>query len=266
LLSYFQQELPGTVYPAFFERLFRQQSAQWEPIALNHSNKVEEIVGSFNQTLMEDTVSEESLRAKIGECMLHFHYAAHVAAADQPDQIVRDEIWGILQTINHYFADTVSKTQEDWILVRLKGLGPEDGRVQQVYWKAITSVAHLSNEDQAVNDIHNVLKAYYQVAMKQFMNNVILQVVERIYLGDAGPMKAISPKYIGSLSETVWSNKWWGFDAKRFKGHSFIWIRGSNLLIWYRTNLKIECLGQIYGGGDWIFKSDLKIGKGRELA
>ena len=40
---------------------------------------------------------------------------------------------------------------------------------------AITRAAHLSNEDHAVNDIHDILKAYYKVALKRYMDNVVLQ-------------------------------------------------------------------------------------------
>jgi hypothetical protein len=38
--------------------------------------------------------------------------------------------------------------------------------------------------------------------MKRFMDNVLLRVVERHYLGDKGPVKAISPEYVGTLSDT----------------------------------------------------------------
>jgi hypothetical protein len=195
-------ELPGTVNPAVLERLFRQQSAQWDPIAQKHSSKVEEIIRGFNQTLLEEIVPDESLRARMEERILRFQNAAHIAAANQLEQILQDERGGILQTINHYFADTLSKTREDRVLARLKGLGLRDGDHQQVNLKAIANAAHLSNEDQAVNDIHDILKSYYQVAMKRFMDNVVLQVVERIYLGDDGPVKAVSPEYVGTLSET----------------------------------------------------------------
>jgi hypothetical protein len=60
---------------------------------------------------------------------------------------------------------------------------------------------HLSNEDQAVNDIHDILKAYYKLAMKRFTDNVVLQVTERILLGPEGPVKALSPEMIGDLRD-----------------------------------------------------------------
>jgi hypothetical protein len=163
---------------------------------------VEEIIRDFNEALLEDIVPKDSLRSKIETRILSFHNKAHVVVADQLDQILQDERNGILQTINHYFADTLSKTREDRVLVRLEELGLEDGAYLQVNLKAIAGAAHLSNEDQAVNDIHDILKAYYQVTIKRFIDNIILQVVEIIYLGDNRPVKAISPEYIGTLSET----------------------------------------------------------------
>jgi hypothetical protein len=38
------------------------------------------------------------------------------------------------------------------------------------------------------------------------MDNTVLQVVEGIYLGDDGPVKAISPEHVGTLSEADLSN------------------------------------------------------------
>ncbi|KAH8425300.1 uncharacterized protein LDX57_003057 [Aspergillus melleus] len=60
---------------------------------------------------------------------------------------------------------------------------------------------HLSNEDQAVFDIHDILKAYYKVALKRFSDNVILQVTERYLLGSKGPVRILSPELISELSD-----------------------------------------------------------------
>jgi hypothetical protein len=50
---------------------------------------------------------------------------------------------------------------------------------------------YLSNEDQAVYNIHDILKAYYKVALKRFIDTLVLQVVERHYLGNKGPVRYI---------------------------------------------------------------------------
>ena len=60
---------------------------------------------------------------------------------------------------------------------------------------------HLSNEKQAVNDIHDILKTYYKVAIKRFTDNVVLQVTERCILSSKGPVRILSPDMIGNLGE-----------------------------------------------------------------
>lgn len=195
-------ELPGTVNPAVLENLFRQQSAQWEPLAKAHVVKVERLINDFNGALLENLIPEDSLRVKVAARNLVASSSTHVAATTELDRILLDERGGILQTINHYFAETLSRTREDRVLARLKGVGLEDGLMQHIDIAKIARAAHLSNEEQAVNDIHDILKAYYNVAMKRFTDNVIVQVVERLYLGSDGPVKHISPELVGSLSDT----------------------------------------------------------------
>ncbi|OBT73171.1 hypothetical protein VF21_07938 [Pseudogymnoascus sp. 05NY08] len=132
---------------------------------------------------VESLVPEDVLRAKIEARNLTFYNAAHDAAIVQLRQIMADE-------------------RSERVLNRLKEVGLEDGQYQTIDLAAITRAAHLSNEDQAVNDIHDILKAYYKVALKRYIDNVVLQVIERIYLGSNGLVRAISPEYVGTLSDT----------------------------------------------------------------
>lgn len=37
------------------------------------------------------------------------------------------------------------------------------------------------------------------------MNNVVLQVIEKTYPGSNGPVTAISPEYVGTLSDTEYA-------------------------------------------------------------
>lgn len=47
-----------------------------------------------------------------------------------------------------------------------------------------TPLQLMISEEQAVHDIHDMLKAYYKVLFKRFTDNVIIQVVERHILGN----------------------------------------------------------------------------------
>ncbi|KAL2845913.1 hypothetical protein BJY01DRAFT_247427 [Aspergillus pseudoustus] len=81
---------------------------------------------------------------------------------------------------------------------------------------------HLSNEQQTVNDIHDILKAYYKIALKRFTDNVVLQVVERHILGPNGPVRAFSPDMVNDLDEA---------ELMEIAGESFSTVSTRNDLV-----------------------------------
>ncbi|KAJ5982388.1 hypothetical protein N7451_012488 [Penicillium sp. IBT 35674x] len=115
--------------------------------------------------------------------------------------IVNDERGGILQTVNHYFTDTLSLIRQKRVIARLECLGFQDGYAFDM--KTVLKGVHLSNEDQAIFDIRDTLKAYYKVAMKRFMDNVIAQVSERYILREGGPVKTFPPDLIGGFEDDM---------------------------------------------------------------
>lgn len=85
----------------------------------------------------------------------------------------------------------------------MKALDIKDG--QYVDMDQVIKGVHISNEDQAINDIYDMLKAYYKLALKRFTDNVVIQVTKRLILGPDGPAKILSPDFAGDLKTmTVW--------------------------------------------------------------
>jgi Dynamin central region len=194
-------ELPGTVNPTVLERIFRVQAKSWRPLTETHVASIHKIVLEFNERLFQEIVAEDSPRGKLEARNARTVQSAKEAALSQMELIIKDEMEGILQTVNHYFADTLTASRKDRILCRLKKLGLNDDCGQSVFLKDITNTTHLSNEDQAVYDIHDILKAYYKVALKRFTDTIVLQVVERHYLGNKGPVRYFSAEYVSSLTD-----------------------------------------------------------------
>lgn len=60
----------------------------------------------------------------------------------------------------------------------------------------------MSNVKHTVYDIHDILKSYYKVARKRFVDNVCKQAAD-FYLitGPNTPLRLLSPEYILSLTE-----------------------------------------------------------------
>jgi hypothetical protein len=179
--------------------MFRQQSGPWQDIATTYIDEISTAVRKFNDAVFEGRISDDDLRHKLTTKLSRGHKMTHESASEQLLTILNDERGGILQTVNHYFADTLSAIREERVVARLKAQGFEDDDLVDI--ARMVEGVHLSNEDQAVNDIHDTLKAYYKVALKRFTDNVVLQITERLLLGPDGPVKILSPEMIGDLQD-----------------------------------------------------------------
>lgn len=194
-------ELPGTVNPVVLQNMFRQQSSPWEKIAISYLERTASAVHSFNQQVFAKIIPDNDVREKVEGVLSQPGEETYRQAHDQLLMIVNDERGGILQTVNHYFADTLSSIRQERVIARLEGLGLQDGFDFDM--KTVLKGVHLSNEQQAVFDIHDILKAYYKVAMKRFMDNVVVQVSERYIVGEEGPVKMFSPDLIGGFDDDM---------------------------------------------------------------
>jgi hypothetical protein len=194
-------ELPGTVSPAVIENLFRQQSSPWEGIAITYVEKVIAAVNRYNSTILKIISPDEDVNEKLQSLLVVQEKETSSTTHNQLLQILNDERGGILQTANHYYAETISSIRQERVAARMSriDLGTSHHISVDVY--KITKGIHLSNEDQTVFDMHDILKTYYKVAIKRFVDNVIIQVSERYILGDGGPVKLLSPDLIGDFDD-----------------------------------------------------------------
>lgn len=197
-------ELPGTFNPALLETLFRELSRKWKDIAMDYIRHVSETVSSYNAGALEEFIAEtdEEVRRKLNTRLEPHHRLAEDKAFSELRNLVKDEQGGILQTVDPSFADTLAQTRQERTLARLASMGLRDGDQCQVNFQTMLEQSRLSNEDQVVNDIHDILKAYYRVALRRFTDNVVLQAVGRHFLGEKSPLKVFSPEFVSGLSET----------------------------------------------------------------
>lgn len=192
-------ELPGTVNPMVLQNMFRQQSSPWEKIAVKYLENISSAVHSYNGTILAEILPDDDMREKLRGIISSREQETYNQAHEQLLKILNDERGGILQTVNHYYADSLSSIRQERVMVRLERLGLHDGIAFDM--SRVLKGVHLSNEEQAVLDIHDILKAYYKVAMKRFTDNVIVQVSERYILGDGGPVKMFSPDMVGDFED-----------------------------------------------------------------
>ena len=194
-------ELPGTVNPLVLETLFRQQAKKWRQISEKHLASIDVIVSEFNTAAFSNVFTDDAVRDGVKKCNEASMCDTRREASKRLQDLLDDEMCGILQTVNHYFAQTLDASRQERVITRLKAFGLQENQRVTVSLASLKSVTCISNEDQAVFDIHDILKAYYKVALKRFADSVVTQVVERFYVGKTGPLKQTSPEQVGSFAD-----------------------------------------------------------------
>ena len=73
---------------------------------------------------------------------------------------------------------------------------------QVVKLDAILETSTASNADLAIRDLHDILKSYYKVARKRFVDVVCMQAVDHYLItGPTAPVKLFSPSFVSALKE-----------------------------------------------------------------
>lgn len=191
-------ELPGLVNPHVVIEMFREQSTQWKPLAQAHVSAVVDVVSRFNAAVFSRVVPDETVRNKLQTKLSRDTSAAITTAYRQLDQLIDDECKGILQTVNDSFTQTHRAMRHQRTIAQFTRKKDENNMIN---FTAIVQMLTMSNEDSTVHDIHDILKSYYEISLKRFTDNVILQVIERHLLGDGGPIRLLKAEYISSLED-----------------------------------------------------------------
>ncbi|RPA93734.1 P-loop containing nucleoside triphosphate hydrolase protein [Choiromyces venosus 120613-1] len=196
--------LPGTVNPEVVKSLFRQQCIAWSTISENHLSTAAAIVRNFTTALYEKTIEDETIFPRILSKVSPMIESSISAAEQQLSTILADELASTLQTINSTFPIDLQATRLARIDARLRSKGLRDTPYNTSVYstvKGVAEFAHLSIEDQAVYEIHDLLKCYYSIAIKRFADNVVNQVVERHLLGRESPVKCFCSEQVSALSD-----------------------------------------------------------------
>ncbi|GAO16255.1 uncharacterized protein UV8b_08230 [Ustilaginoidea virens] len=206
------RELPGNNNPAFLAELFLEQSRLWPGLAEHHICNVLGIVSGWMPVALRKTISEDSVRGHVHAILTEWRDTTEKLALGELERLVEDERRDPL-TYNHYYTDNVQKarlnSQKEAIRNAVSHAIAVDhrgklliGNTREDLEGLISSMESritLDMDEQACNEAATQLDAYYNVALKTFIDNVTRQVVERQIMA---PFRdAFSPKAISQLSD-----------------------------------------------------------------
>lgn len=212
-------ELQGTLNSDVLPMLFHQQASKWGAIAEDHFLAVVDCSSKVLSGILAIVVCDQITRNKVWPRIKE----AIDKAANSKMALLRDRFREItsrhLQTSNTAFEDKVAQAR----LLRFQAaldryrLSKQDKNTPSAFGSsedpglqftvdmrdtaALFAELHMSNSRNLENEIHDTLKAYYEIARDDFIEFVTQHIVESFVNSDDGPVLRFSPVYVASLSD-----------------------------------------------------------------
>ena len=212
-------ELQGTLNPDVLPMLFHQQANKWGGIAEKHFLTVEHSTVRALNAILNNISCDQTTKTKIWPRIVEAGNAREAEKLESLRERFRNIKSRHLQTSNVAFEEKVAQARYLRFQAALdryriskkssKGLfgsnQSADTDLQFVVdmrdTAALFAELHMSNSRNLENEIHDTLKAYYEIARDDFIEYVTQHVIENFICQENGPVLLFSPMYVASLSD-----------------------------------------------------------------
>ena len=135
----------------------------------------------FIDALLSALCLDEQVKLNLWTFMLEELIRRYKKIMEHVKFVVRTEREGTLLTLNNNFNKNLEKARIERLMTNVRGhaatVYDAGGSHPQsaVYMDKISRSVPMGNLDHTVGDIHNILKAYYEVARERFVDTICIQ-------------------------------------------------------------------------------------------
>ncbi|ETS84349.1 hypothetical protein PFICI_02374 [Pestalotiopsis fici W106-1] len=197
----------GTFNPNFVSVAFAEQSRKWGQMTWTYMRRCIIALHRFIGTALRSVWPDPQGRGKLWAAIVGSLVERYKAAIEQADLLIEVERRKKPYTLNPQFAKALSKARGNRIAELLKPTARKDqaqyGEVQyMVNLDDIPKVAQEKrNMEQLQEKIHDILQAYYQLALDRFIDNIFqLAVGFHLLHGPSNPLNVFNQDWVINLS------------------------------------------------------------------
>jgi hypothetical protein len=191
------------------KKLFKEQTNSWETRTNDYIQKVEDAIRACNNDLFRVACGDDTLRGKIREKLERQEIQAFVDAKTELQKILGDcdytDSWHpvFMIELDEFQRVRVGRSvaQSSQPAVPNQPREPAGPLEQQ-----ISLYQAFYRDNKRVYEVHDWLHAYWRVAFPRFVDNIIIQVVERHLLGRKGPLRLFNRDWINLLEDEELEN------------------------------------------------------------
>ncbi|KAK3505421.1 P-loop containing nucleoside triphosphate hydrolase protein [Neurospora crassa] len=197
----------GTFSPIILASAFRDQTAKWSIMTEHYISEIIVRIHKFITSILKIVCSDSKLFEAIKSIIMDDLLARYAKGMDYAKFLVQVEREKKPYTVNHYFSSNLQKARGDRVAEALQNKRYYDkhyldGEYAVKFELVRTAITNKSNEQHAQDDIHDILKSYYKVSRKRFVDNVWLYAVDHHLLsGPNSPLTLFSEQWVLGLDE-----------------------------------------------------------------
>ena len=183
------------------KELVMQQTESWETKTRSYVQKVEDAIKACNNNLFKFTCKDDKLRRNIREKLDAREIKAFEAAETELQNILGDRNY--IDSWNPQLEFFIAELQRPRI-ERQVNQNQDRQASLGVSSEATLDEVSLRERFYSLNkiyEIHDWLYAYWKVTYPRFVDNIIIQVVERHLLGPNGPLRLFNRNWIFHLRD-----------------------------------------------------------------
>ncbi|KAK2752487.1 dynamin gtpase [Colletotrichum kahawae] len=198
-------ELPGLINTEVIRVLFMKQSELWERLAEGHINDVGRFVEHAADKILREVCSSsgcEIIQKELSAVISQFQRQSKERALAELREHCRRERESHLQTTDVRFQQKLQAFRSLRLMKAIVSYPPTQGyHSAEDHWAAIFHLFHHSAEENMVNDVHDVVKVYYEISLGNFIEHVTSNITESFISHEKGPLRGLSTKWMFTLTE-----------------------------------------------------------------
>ncbi|OJJ30575.1 hypothetical protein ASPWEDRAFT_187956 [Aspergillus wentii DTO 134E9] len=161
----------GTFNSSLLATIMKKQSTKWKRLALVYISDVITMIHIFITEVIEKVCPDDRVRSNILSALMDDLIKKYKNAVEQVEFLLNVEKSGTLMALNDELEKNSFKSRQK------------------------------RANNTTVQYIHNILKSYYEVASKRFIDNVCMQATDyHLVTGPSTPLKLFVPSFVTGLS------------------------------------------------------------------
>ncbi|KAL8908438.1 MAG: hypothetical protein Q9171_005457 [Xanthocarpia ochracea] len=190
----------GTFDASLIPILWKKQSSNWDKLALGYISDIISAVHTYIWTLLCELCPDDKVARGLLLLIQDKLIERYNRGIDKTRSILQVEREPM--TYNHYLADNLKKCGHQRIKMLLESKVIRSSSVGDVVKISdLDDIPNLSNIESTVQQLHDILKSYYKVARKRFVDVVCMQAADlHLVRGPDAAVKVLTPAFVTDLT------------------------------------------------------------------